>query len=296
MSQLFKQVVLIGVGLIGGSLILDLKRQQLIGAVHGIDLDADNLQRALERKVVDTASTEINDIVAQADLVILATPVGTIAGITQALQPYLQAACVIIDVGSTKQTTIQAIEKHLPEHYPHFVATHPIAGSDRHGAMAAQFRLFENKKLILCPHGQQNADSYQRVWRLWQATGAVVSELSPSEHDAILAMVSHLPHLIAYSYMHAIANQDLGAQALHYAGSGFRDFTRIAASHPAIWTDVSFANQDSLLQLIDAHQQELQRLKDLIRAGDAHALYAYYDQAQQQRDAWPPQQTPSSQQ
>ena len=105
MSQMFKQVVLIGVGLIGGSLILDLKRQQLIGAVHGIDLDADNLQRALERKVVDTASTEINDIVAQADLVILATPVGTIAGITQALQPYLQAACIIIDVGSTKQTT-----------------------------------------------------------------------------------------------------------------------------------------------------------------------------------------------
>ena len=290
MSQLFKQVVLIGVGLIGGSLILDLKRQQLIGSVHGIDLDADNLQRALERKVVDTASTIIDDAVTQADLVILATPVGTIAGITQALQPYLQADCIIIDVGSTKQTTIQAIAKHLPEHYPHFVATHPIAGSDRHGAMAAQFRLFENKKLILCPHEQQNADSYQRVWRLWQATGAVVSELSPSEHDAILAMVSHLPHLIAYSYMHAIANQDLGAQALHYAGSGFRDFTRIAASHPAIWTDVSFANQDSLLQLIEAQQQELQRLKDLILAGDAQALYAYYDQAQQQRDAWPPQQ------
>ena len=290
MSQMFKQVVLIGVGLIGGSLILDLKRQQLIGSVHGIDLDADNLQRALERKVVDTASTIIDDAVTQADLVILATPVGTIAGITQALQPYLQAACIIIDVGSTKQTTIQAIAKHLPEHYPHFVATHPIAGSDRHGAMAAQFRLFENKKLILCPHEQQNADSYQRVWRLWQATGAVVSELSPSEHDAILAMVSHLPHLIAYSYMHAIANQDLGAQALLYAGSGFRDFTRIAASHPAIWTDVSFANQDSLLQLIEAQQQELQRLKDLILTGDAQALYAYYDQAQQQRDAWPPQQ------
>lgn len=290
MSQMFKQVVLIGVGLIGGSLILDLKRQQLIGSVHGIDLDADNLQRALERKVVDTASTIIDDAVTQADLVILATPVGTIAGITQALQPYLQAACILIDVGSTKQTTIQAIAKHLPEHYPHFVATHPIAGSDRHGAMAAQFRLFENKKLILCPHEQQNADSYQRVWRLWQATGAVVSELSPSEHDAILAMVSHLPHLIAYSYMHAIANQDLGAQALLYAGSGFRDFTRIAASHPAIWTDVSFANQDSLLQLIEAQQQELQRLKDLILTGDAQALYAYYDQAQQQRDAWPPQQ------
>ena len=291
MSQMFKQVVLIGVGLIGGSLILDLKRQQLIGSVHGIDLDADNLQRALERKVVDTASTIIDDAVTQADLVILATPVGTIAGITQALQPYLQAACILIDVGSTKQTTIQAIAKHLPEHYPHLVATHPLAGSDRHGALAAQFRLFENKKLILCPHEQQNTDSYQRVWRLWQATGAVVSELSPSEHDAILAMVSHLPHLIAYSYMHAIANQDLGAQALHYAGSGFRDFTRIAASHPAIWTDVSFANQDSLLQLIEAQQQELQRLKDLILAGDAQALYAYYDQAQQQRDAWPPQPT-----
>lgn len=289
MSVLFKHVVLIGVGLIGGSLILDLKRQQLIGTVHGIDLDADNLQRALERKVVDSASTCIDAAVAKADLLILATPVGTVANITQALKPHLQAGCVIIDVGSTKQTTIQAMAAHLPEHFPHFVATHPIAGSDRHGAMAAQFRLFENKKLILCPHPAQDADSYQQVWRLWQATGAVVSELSPSAHDAILAMVSHLPHLIAYSYMHAISNQDLGAQALHYAGSGFRDFTRIAASHPAIWTDVSFANRDSLLQLLDAQQQELQHLQDLIRSGDASALYAYYDQAQQQRDAWPPQ-------
>ena len=290
MSVLFKHVVLIGVGLIGGSLILDVKRQQLIGTVHGIDLDADNLQRALERKVVDSASTCIDAAVAKADLLILATPVGTVANITQALKPHLQAGCVIIDVGSTKQTTIQAMAEHLPEHYPHSVATHPIAGSDRHGAMAAQFRLFENKKLILCPHPAQDADSYQQVWRLWQATGAVVSELSPSAHDAILAMVSHLPHLIAYSYMHAISNQDLGAQALHYAGSGFRDFTRIAASHPAIWTDVSFANRDSLLQLLDAQQQELQRLQDLIRSGDASALYAYYDQAQRQRDAWPPAQ------
>lgn len=286
--MIFQQVVLIGVGLIGGSLVLDLKRQNLIGSVHGIDLDDDNLQRALERQVINSASTSIDEQIGQADLIILATPVGTIAGISQALKPYLQDACVIIDVGSTKQTTVDAISKHLPEHLPHFVATHPIAGSDRHGALAAQFRLFEGKKLILCPHPQQNQTSYQKVWQLWQATGAVVSELSPSAHDEVLAMVSHLPHLIAYSYMHAILTQELGEQALHYAGSGFRDFTRIAASHPAIWTDVSFSNKDSLITLLKAQENELRRLRELIESEDADAVYEYYDQAQRQREAWPP--------
>ncbi|QJQ52318.1 prephenate dehydrogenase [Vitreoscilla sp. C1] len=287
MSVLFENVVLIGVGLIGGSLVLDLKRQQLIGHVHGVDLDAANLERALERHVIQSASTIMDERLSQADLIILATPVGTVAQIAQALKPWLNHTCTLIDVGSTKQTTIDNIARVLPEHFERFVATHPIAGSDRHGAMAAQFRLFENKKLILCPHTQQNSDSYQKIWQLWQATGAVVSELSPSEHDEILAMVSHLPHLIAYSYMHAVVGQKLGEQALDYAGSGFRDFSRIAASHPAIWTDVSFANQDSLLKLIDEQQMQLQRLKTLIKQGDAQALYAYYDQAEQWRAAWP---------
>lgn len=287
MSVLFENVVLIGVGLIGGSLVLDLKRQQLIAHVHGVDLDTANLERALERHVIHSASTIMDERITQADLIILATPVGTIAQIAQALKPWLNSHATIIDVGSTKQTTIDNIARYLPGHFERFIATHPIAGSDRHGAMAAQFRLFENKKLILCPHPQQNPVSYQKVWQLWQATGALVSELSPSEHDEILAMVSHLPHLIAYSYMHTIVGQQLGELALDYAGSGFRDFSRIAASHPAIWTDVSFANQDSLLTLIDEQQAQLQRLKNLIKQGDAQALYAYYDQAEQWRAAWP---------
>ncbi len=283
-------IVLIGVGLIGGSFVLDLKRQNVCSHVHGIDLDAENLKRAIERKVIDSSSTEIDAAVTQADLIVIATPVGTIKGICQRLIPFLKANTIIMDVGSTKQVTLESFQAALPHHLPYCVAAHPIAGSDRSGATAAQFSLFANKKLILCANPVQNDQAYQTIKQLWQSVGASIHELSAQEHDEIFATVSHLPHLLAYAYINQVASASNSKACLDFAATGFQDFTRIAASHPAIWTDVSLANQTTLLKLLQEQQEQLQHLIHLLKTQDKQGLYDYYQQAQVIRENWHKQQ------
>ena len=282
-----KQITLIGVGLIGGSFVLDLKRQGLVEKVVGIDLDADNLARALERKVIDEAFEEINaQSVGGADWVLIATPVATLPHICRQLAPLLSAHTIVSDVGSTKQSALAAFAEHLGAHLPRCVAAHPIAGSDRHGALAAQFGLYQDKKLIICPHAQQDAGALETVETLWQAVGAHTYRMSAATHDAIFAAVSHMPHMLAYAYVHQIAEHPDGQTYLDFAASGFRDFTRIAASHPAIWTDICIANKDSLLDLLAGQQQALAYLQNLLQSNDADALYRYFEEAQHTRDDW----------
>ena len=282
-----KQITLIGVGLIGGSFVLDLKRQGLVENVVGIDLDADNLARALERKVIDEAFEEINtQSVGGADWVLIATPVATLPHICRQLAPLLSAHTIVSDVGSTKQSALAAFAEHLGAHLPRCVAAHPIAGSDRHGALAAQFGLYQDKKLIICPHAQQDAGALETVETLWQAVGAHTYRMSAATHDAIFAAVSHMPHMLAYAYVHQIAEHPDGQTYLDFAASGFRDFTRIASSHPAIWTDICMANKDSLLDLLAGQQQALAYLQNLLQSNDADALYRYFEEAQHTRDDW----------
>ena len=282
-----KQITLIGVGLIGGSFVLDLKRQGLVEKVVGIDLDADNLARALERKVIDEAFEEINtQSVGGADWVLIATPVATLPHICRQLAPLLSAHTIVSDVGSTKQSALAAFAEHLGAHLPRCVAAHPIAGSDRHGALAAQFGLYQDKKLIICPHAQQDAGALETVETLWQAVGARTYRMSAATHDAIFAAVSHMPHMMAYAYVHQIAEHPDGQTYLDFAASGFRDFTRIASSHPAIWTDICMANKDSLLDLLAGQQQALAYLQNLLQSNDADALYRYFEEAQHTRDDW----------
>ena len=282
-----KQITLIGVGLIGGSFVLDLKRQGLVEKVVGIDLNADNLARALERKVIDEAFEEINtQSVGGADWVLIATPVATLPHICRQLAPLLSAPTIVSDVGSTKQSALAAFAEHLGAHLPRCVAAHPIAGSDRHGALAAQFGLYQDKKLIICPHAQQDAGALETVETLWQAVGAHTYRMSAATHDAIFAAVSHMPHMLAYAYVHQIAEHPDGQTYLDFAASGFRDFTRIASSHPAIWTDICMANKDSLLDLLAGQQQALAYLQNLLQSNDADALYRYFEEAQHTRDDW----------
>ena len=282
-----RQITLIGVGLIGGSFVLDLKRKGLVAQVVGIDVSADNLARALERKVIDAAFAGIHrDSIANADLVLIATPVATLPAICAQIAPLFGEHTIVSDVGSTKQSALQAFAEHLPQHLPHCVASHPIAGSDRHGALAAQFGLYEGKKLILCPHPAQNETSLHTVESLWQAVGANTFRMAAAEHDAIFAAVSHLPHLLAYAYVHQIATHPDGTLYLDFAASGFRDFTRIASSHPTIWTDITLANRDSLLALLAGHQQQLAQLQSALQDNDAEALYRYFTEAKTTRDDW----------
>ena len=281
------QITLIGVGLIGGSFVLDLKRQRLVHTIIGIDTRPSNLDRALERRVIDIASSQITpDAIQHSDLVLIATPVATLPAICQALAPMLSPHTIISDVGSTKQSTLAAFAQHLPQHYPRCIASHPIAGSDRSGALAAQFGLYQGKKLILCPHAQQDTASLNTIAQLWQNIGAQVHTMPAAEHDQIFAAVSHFPHLLAFAYVHQMLDHPQGAHYLNFAGSGFRDFTRIAASSPEMWRDIALANRDSLLQLIREQKQQLDRLERSLKNCNAQELHDYFQAAQQLREQW----------
>ena len=281
------QITLIGVGLIGGSFVLDLKRQRLARTIIGIDTNPTNLDRALERRVIDRASSQITPAAIQnSNLVLIATPVASLPVICQALAPLLSPHTIISDVGSTKQSALAAFAQHLPQHYPRCVASHPIAGSDRSGALAAQFGLYQNKKLILCPHAQQDTGSLKTIAALWQSIGAQVHQMSAAEHDQIFAAVSHFPHLLAFAYVHQMLEHPQGAHYLNFAGSGFRDFTRIAASSPEMWRDIALANRDSLLQLISEQKHQLEKLERSLKNRNAQELHDYFQAAQQLREEW----------
>lgn len=279
-------LTLIGVGLIGGSLALDLKRAGKVAHVYGVDIDADNLGSALERHVIDQALPVLNQEAANADVVVMATPVAVMPQVMRDLAEKTGKETVITDVGSTKQLTIQAFHDYLPEHLPRCVAAHPIAGSDRSGARAARFGLFEHKKLIVCPHEQQDATALDTVRNMWMTVGAEVHVMDAAAHDDIFAAVSHMPHLLAYAFMHQIAQSDARADLLRFAASGFRDFTRIAASHPDIWADVCLANRDDLLRHLHDFGQELKLLQDLLAANDRAALHDLFAIARAAREEW----------
>lgn len=280
-------LTLIGVGLIGGSFVLDLKRNGQVEQITGIDINRDNLDRALERRVIDIASTEINaQNIGNADLILIATPVSTFPSICTAIAPYLQAHTIISDVGSTKQSTLNAFLDYLPQHFSQCVAAHPIAGSDRSGALAARFGLYQDKKLILCPHSQQNNEALQTIASLWQSVGAQTVQMTAEKHDAIFAAVSHLPHLIAFSYMDHILQAPECQDYLNFAGSGFRDFTRIAASHPQMWSDIALENRDTLIHLLNQQIASLDTLRKLIEQNDKELLYRYIANASKGRTDW----------
>lgn len=283
---MIKNLTLIGVGLIGGSFALDLKRQGLVEHVIGVDTNQDNLERALERNVIDVAHSSITEESAKSDLVLLATPVGQMETIVQQLAPILGKNTILSDVGSTKGNVLNVFRQHLSHHLPFCIAAHPIAGSDRSGAVAAQFGLFKDKKVILCPHESQNQAALETVKKLWLSTGAKVFELSDTEHDQIFASVSHLPHLLAFSFVNQLAKQENASDCLKFAATGFQDFTRIASSHPRLWADVTLANQAALSTLLAQQQQELSHLQHLIQQGDASALSEYFSQAKLIRDQW----------
>lgn len=284
---MIKNLVLIGVGLIGGSLALDLRRRGWVGQVVGVDIDQNNLTCALERGLIDAAYTEINALsMAEADYVVVATPVGTLPQVCRQLARYVAPQTVISDVGSTKQLALQAFAAELPQHYGRCVAAHPIAGSDQYGARSARHDLFTGKKCIVCPHEQQDKPALARVQLMWEAVGAEVVMLSAAEHDTALAAVSHLPHMLAYAYMHQLAIQPAVENLLNLAGSGFRDFSRIAASSPAIWSDICLANREPLQLMLQQQQQTLQFLQSCLQQQDHAALKAFFTTAQQTREGW----------
>ncbi|WP_432720441.1 prephenate dehydrogenase/arogenate dehydrogenase family protein [Jeongeupia wiesaeckerbachi] len=281
-----RKLVLLGTGLIGGSFALALKRARLVQHVVGVGRNAANLSRALDLNVIDSASHVAVEAVEGADLVLLATPVGQMGRLMAEIAPALPDDCIVTDGGSTKQDVAALYREHLAGHLSHCVPGHPIAGSELSGAAAAQYGLFEGRRVVLTPLPETIAGAVGRTRDLWQACGADVFEMTPAEHDGIFAAVSHVPHLLSFAYMNALLDKPDVAGCLDFAATGFRDFTRIAGSHPDMWSDIAMANRGAVLADLRANVDALQQLIGLVDAGDADALKVFIDRASKARTEW----------
>lgn len=281
-----KKIVIFGVGLIGGSVALALKQAGSTEQIVGVGRSSQSLQTALDLGVIDTATSDIAAAVNDADIILIATPVAQTSSILNAIKPHLAASTVITDAGSTKGDVLQCAQEILGTQFSQFVGGHPIAGAEKSGVTAAMADLYTNKNVVLTPATATNPEAIQRVKTLWQACGANVSEMSAASHDGIFAAVSHLPHLLAFALVDDIASRPNAEQLFSFAASGFRDFTRIAGSHPEMWRDISLANKTALLNEIEAYQQELKKLHKLLEAEDAKGLEALFERASIARNGW----------
>ncbi|MBK5105292.1 MAG: prephenate dehydrogenase/arogenate dehydrogenase family protein [Burkholderiales bacterium] len=278
-------VVIFGVGLIGGSFALGLKAAGVARHVIGLGRNPANLARALELGVIDEACSD-PAAVAGADLVLLATPVGQMGAVMGAIAPHLRAGTVVTDGGSTKQDVVALAYRMLKGRAAQFVPGHPIAGAEHSGVAAARADLFRGRKVVLTPLPENSALSVRRVRSAWRLCGARLFRMQPAEHDQVFAAVSHLPHLLSFALVDQVARHPNGKQLFNYAAGGFRDFTRIASSHPEMWRDVCVANRKALLAELSGYQRELAEVKQLLRRGDAAGLEKIFDRARTARNQW----------
>jgi len=282
-------LVVIGVGLIGGSFALALRAAGRVGSIVGIGRGRANLEAALGLGIVDRAVTLDADWtreIAAADLVLLATPVAQFPALLAALAGRLPPGAIVTDAGSTKQNVIADAREHLGRAFARFVPGHPIAGTEDTGAAAAFATLYRDRNVVLTPLPETDRTAVATVAGLWRACGAHVRELDPAAHDRVFAAVSHLPHLLAFVLVDLLASRADAGEVFRYAASGFRDFTRIAAGSPEMWRDISLANRDALLAEVDAFRAQLDRVAAMVAAGDGAALEAVLARASAARRAW----------
>ena len=281
-------LLLIGAGLIGGSLTLALKRAGVVRHVVGVGRTAAVMADAVKLGIVDVAvqvgTPEFIEAIKTADIIVLAMPVGQTRAVCEQIAPHLQPDTIVTDVGSTKTSVWQDVASTTC--LPQFVLAHPIAGREVNGPQAALADLYINKKVMICPHEHNRAADIDTVAAMWQAAGAEVYELSLAAHDEIFAAVSHLPHVLAYALMNHVADSDLSVDKFAMAGAGFRDFTRIAAASPEMWRDVCLANKDAILTELDAYLAHAQVLRDKIVASDSEVLLNEFTRASEKRLAW----------
>ncbi|QDX81299.1 prephenate dehydrogenase [Denitratisoma sp. DHT3] len=285
MARLGK-VLVAGVGLIGGSFALALKAAGVVDEVVGLGRRRETLEAAQALGILDRIAEDWSDGLEHADLVLLGMPVGQMSAAFAAMAPHLASGTVVTDGGSTKSDVVAAARAALGGRIDQFVPGHPIAGAEKSGPAAAVAELYRDKRVVLTPLPENPAAAVARVRAAWEACGARVSELTPEGHDRTFAAVSHLPHLLAYALVHEIADRENAEQLFSFAASGFRDFTRIASSHPEMWRDISIANRHALLQELDAYMAQLLRLRVLLASADGPGLEALFDAARRAREAW----------
>ena len=283
---MFNKIVIFGVGLIGGSVALALKKLPNPPHITGVGRSNQSLQEALNLGLIDSAETNIAIALENADLVLIATPVAQTPAILKSILPHLAPQTIITDAGSTKSDVMAYAEAELGEQFHQFVGGHPIAGAEKSGPTAAMANLYEGKNVILTPGIATNQKAVSRVTELWKSCGAVVSSMRPEEHDSVFAAVSHLPHLLAFALVEDLAKRDNAELLFKFAASGFRDFTRIAGSHPEMWRDIALANKQALLQELKTYQQAVIEMTALLENDDHEGLFALFEHASHARNAW----------
>ena len=286
MSTSIHKLVVVGVGLIGGSFALALKAAGSVRRVVGVGRSRANLEKALAMGAIDDAAVDLAAAVEGADFVLVTTPVGAMPDVFSRIAPKLAPEAVVTDGGSTKQTVVAAARSALGARIAQFIPAHPIAGSDASGAGAATATLYRDREVIVTVLPENAPEAVARVRSAWRACGARVTEMTPRDHDAVLAAVSHLPHLLSYALVHELAGRADATQLFEHAGTGLLDVTRLAASHPELWRDICLANRDALLGELRRYQDALAQLGALLEQSDGAGLERLFEAARAARRAW----------
>jgi len=280
----FGKIVIYGAGLIGGSFALAMKNNSR--ETVGFGRRPASLKEAQELGIIDRAGINPAHELPDTDLLLIATPVGQMPQVFSQIAPYLGTETLVTDAGSSKQDVIQAARQAMGEKIAQFVPAHPIAGAEHSGPASARADLFDGKKLALTPLPENSDAALDRIKRAWALCGAEIHELTPQRHDEIFAAVSHLPHLLSFALVHDLAGRQETDEYLRYAASGFRDFTRIAASHPEMWRDICMANSKALSSELARYQSVLKQLAEALASGDTQRLQDIFETARELRRSW----------
>lgn len=280
----FRRLTIVGVGLIGGSMARVCKKKGMADELVGVGRSRDNLERAVELGVIDWWTHEIEEAVAGSDCVLLATPVDTFMPLAERMAPLLEAGCLVTDAGSTKASVVEALED-LLQPPALFVGGHPIAGTEKSGVEASFESLFEGYRCILTPTSRTDPEALGRVRALWEACGMDVVCMEPKTHDWLMAAISHMPHMVAYALVHSVLDLSFNDhEPLSYSAGGFRDFTRIAASHPVMWRDICLHNREPLVAMMDRFIEQLSELREAVDSGDKESLERLFAEARRVRE------------
>jgi len=285
-QPLFKKIVIFGVGLIGGSFALALRKANVAGVIVGFGRSPQTLAQARQLGIIDRIGQDVAAETADADLVLIATPVAQMADIFRRIAPHLGEQTLVTDGGSTKSDVVRDAYAQLGAKVAQFVPAHPIAGTEQSGPAAALADLYAGKKVVLTPLPENSSDAVARVQAAWQACGANTYQLTHAEHDAVFAAVSHLPHLLSFALVHDLAQRGNRDVLLSFAASGFRDFTRIAASSPEMWRDICLSNREALLAELKQYADELYGLYQALEQRDVAKLDAVFTEARRVRAGW----------
>jgi len=281
-----RRLAVIGVGLIGGSLARALREAGAVEEVVGCGRGRENLEKAMALGVIDRYSHEVGEAVAGADMVFVGVPLGAVKGVFAAMRGRLAAGAVVTDGGSAKGSVVRDAEAVFGEVPPFFVPGHPIAGTERNGVEASFATLYRNRRVILTPLEGTDPEALARVRAMWEACGAEVAEMSVEHHDEVLAATSHLPHMLAFGLVDALARMKENDEIFRYAAGGFRDFTRIASSNPVMWRDICIANAGALSRMLSAFADEMKDLAESIARGDGDHLLEIFQRAKAARDRY----------